>query len=230
MVEKPRIIIFGNSHVSAFSGTDAIIKNHLQTFESDHFQYVCQRLGPCTAYNFFWNPNYYPNVLKTLESNDFKKDTVCLLLGEIDCRVHIGLNSEKSSRPLDECIEEVMDRFIMCLLDLKQRGYKVLVIAVQPASTCPPSTKHDQPVHGHFIFRNKLTRDFNTLLERKCKIHTFLFCSIFEQLMVDDVTPDTDTFIDYVHLRGSIVRPMFEQELLKLFNTQTSSLHAHHTP
>ena len=230
MVEKPRIIIFGNSHVSAFCGLDTIIEENLQTFESGHFRYVCQRLGPCTAYNFFWNPSYYPNVLKTLESNSFKHDTVCLLLGEIDCRLHIGLNSEKSSRPLDECIEEVMDRFIMCLLDLKQRGYKVLVIAVQPASKCPPSTNPEAPVHGHFIFRNKLTRDFNTLLERKCKIHGFLFCSIFEQLMVDDVTPETEMFLDYVHLRGSVVRPMFDQELLKLFSTQTSCLHGHRTP
>jgi hypothetical protein len=216
MSSKPRIILFGNSHVSAFCGKDMIIEDTLQTFESEHFIYVCKRLGPCTAYNFFWNPDYYPKVIQTLESNTYKEDTICLLLGELDCRVHIGLNSDKSSRPLDECIEEVVDRFLLCLLDLKKRGYKVLVIAVQPASTHPPSTKPDKPVHGHFIFRNRLTRQFNTLLERKCRIHSFLFCSIFDTLMLDDLTPNMDFFMDYVHLRGSLVRPLFEEELRKL--------------
>lgn len=217
MSEKPKIILFGNSHVSAFSGKDMIIQEYPQTFESEDFTYVCNRLGPCTAYNFFWTPKYYPTVLRTLDANAFRNDTICLLLGEIDCHVHIGLNAEKSSRPLDECIEEVVDRYMLCLLDLKHRGYKVLVIAVQPASTCGPSTNPDGPVYGDFAFRNRLTRKFNALLEQTCKIHRFLFCSIFDKLMIDDVTPSTDIFMDYVHLRGSVVRPMFEQELKKLF-------------
>lgn len=216
MSRKPRILIFGNSHVSAFSGTDTIIDDALQTFESEHFIYICKRLGPCTAYNFFWNPSYYPKVIETLESTSYKDDTICLLLGELDCRLHIGLNSEKSSRPLDECIEEGVDRFVLCLLDLKKRGYKVLVIAVQPASTEPPSTHPEKPVHGHFIFRNRLTRQFNALLQRKSRIHGFLFCSIFDMLMVDDDTPNMDFFMDYVHLRGSLVRPMFDEQLRKL--------------
>jgi hypothetical protein len=228
MSRKPRIVIFGNSHVSTFCGIDTMIEDNLQPFESDDFIYICKRLGPCTAYNFFWNPNYYPKVIDILESGSYKEDTICLLLGELDCRVHIGLNSQKTSRPLDECIEEVIDRFVLCLLDLKQRGYKVLVIAVQPASTHPPSTQPDKPVHGHFIFRNRLTREFNTLLERKSKIHGFLFCSIFDALMIDNETPNMEFFMDYVHLRGSLVRPIFDKELRKLFSTQTSYHHEQH--
>ena len=216
--KKPGICIFGNSHVSSFSGTDNIVDGTLQKFESEHFIYRCQRLGPCTAYNFFWNPSYYPRVLELLaQHNPDKEYTVCLLLGEIDCRVHIGLNHEKTSRPLNECIEEVIDRMLLCLLDLKQRGYKVLVIAVQPASTFPPSTHPDGPVHGDFTFRNTLTREFNRALEHKSKLHGFPFCSIFDTLMKDDVTPNMSYFMDYVHLRGTMVRPLFDKALYDLF-------------
>jgi len=215
--EKPRIIIFGNSHVSSFTGVDGIIHDNLHV-ESEHFRYFCQRLGPCTAYNFFWNPDYYPRVLHILNEHDAgKQSTVCLLLGEIDCRVHIGLNHEKTSRPLNECIEEVIDRFLVCLLDLKKRGYKVLVMAVQPASKYPPSTNPDGPVHGHYVFRNTLTRQFNSILEHKSKIHDLLFCSVFDTLMEDDVTPNMDYFMDYVHLRGSMLQPIFDKALYKLF-------------
>jgi hypothetical protein len=217
MAEKPRIIIFGNSHVSAFSGEDRIIDSTMSRFESEDFIYYCQRLGPCTAYNFFWNPEYYPKVLDFLETSEFRKDTICLLLGEIDCRLHIGLNAEKMSKPIDECIEEVIDRYILCLLDLKHRGYKVLIMAVQPASTCAPSTVPDSPAHGLYQDRNRITREFNRLLERKARIHGFLFCSIFDFLMLDEVTPKSHIFMDYVHLRGSVVRPIFDAALQRLY-------------
>jgi hypothetical protein len=34
--------------------------------------------------------------------------------------------------------------------------------------------------------------------------------------MIDDDTPDMNFFMDYVHLRGSLVRPMFDEQLRKL--------------
>ena len=219
MENKPKIFLFGNSHVSAFSGSDCIVADdRLLTFESPNFIYNVRRLGPCTAYNFFWNPNYYKTVIDILESNNIKNEIVCLLIGEIDCRVHIGLNSDLKSKPLDESIEEVIDRINICLLDLKKRGYKVLVIAVQPASNYEPSTDPNSPMHGSYEYRNKLTREFNTALERKAKVHNYLFCSIFDYLMVDKYTPNMDYFMDYVHLRGSLVRPMFDEILLEIIN------------
>jgi len=218
MATKPRIILFGNSHVSAFSGEDRIVGDGLITFESDNFIYAVHRLGPCTSYNFFWNPNYYQKVISILEHNNIKDEIVCLLIGEIDCRVHIGINSELKSKPLDECIEEVIDRANICLLDLKKRGYKVLVIAVQPASTDGPSTNPNNPMHGTYEYRNKLTQEFNTMLERKAKVHDYMFCSIYDKLMIDKYTPNMTYFMDYVHLRGSLVRPMFDEALSKVIN------------
>jgi hypothetical protein len=219
MTNKPRIFIFGNSHVSAFVGIDCIVPdNELITVESPKFMYSVDRLGSCTSYNFFWNPNYYQKVISILEDYDIKNEIVCLLIGEIDCRVHIGLNSDLKSKPLDESIEEVIDRVNICLLDLKKRGYKVLVIAVQPASNYAPSTDPNSPIHGSYEYRNKLTREFNTALERKAKVHDYLFCSIFDKLMIDKYTPNMDYFMDYVHLRGSLVRPIFDEAIFKSIN------------
>ena len=80
------------------------------------------------------------------------------MIGELDCRLHIGLNSDLKS---------------------KKRGYKVMVIAVQPASNYPPCTDPYSPIHGSYEYRNKLTR------EHKSKVHGYLFCSIFDRLMID---------------------------------------------
>jgi hypothetical protein len=217
-MSKQRIVIFGNSHVSIFSGQDRIIdqKSFPEVYESEHFIYLPMRLGPSTAYNFFWNPNYYPRVVQVLEKGNYRNDYICLLIGELDCRTHIGINSEKSGRPLEDCIEEVVDRMNMCLLDLKKRGYKVLVINVQPGSTYPPNEDPQSPVYGLYEFRNKLTIQFNSLLKHKSKIHGYLYCDIFDELMIDTYFPNMCYFMDYVHLRGSLVRPMFDEALKKL--------------
>ena len=37
--------------------------------------------------------------------------------------------------------------------------------------------------------------------------------------MIDEFTPDMNNFMDYVHLRGSIVRPLFDKALHSLFYT-----------
>jgi hypothetical protein len=218
-MNKPRVFIFGNSHVSQFSGENYIISpEYISTvsFPSPFFEYCIMNLGPSTAYNFFWNTDYYSRVLHILEQVSPMKDGyVGLLLGEIDCRTHIGRMShtEGNSRSLEEHIEEVVDRMFLCYLDLKKRGYKPVVFAVQPASTALPNENPVSPVYGTYDYRNRITRRFNTMLERKCRVHSIPFCSIFDRLMVDEVTPRPDIFSDYVHIKGEIVRDYYDEAL-----------------
>jgi hypothetical protein len=219
------IYVFGNSHVSHFTGQDTIIKEHPHSIPCGpgEFNFHILRLGPSTAYNFFWNPGYYPRVLKELEEVCPEKDAyVSLLLGEIDCRVHIGRQADTSGRPLEECVEEVVDRLFLCYLDLKQKGYTPLVFAVQPPADVPPSVHPDCPVYGGLANRNRITRLFNTTLERKCKIHSIPYCSIFDELMEDEIHPKQGLFMDYVHMKGSKVRPYYDQALRKLLNNAGS--------
>lgn len=210
-----RLFIFGSSHVSQFCGEDRIIpeSNELIRFESDKLEYHVMRLGPCTAYNFFWNESYYPRVLRVLRGMSQEGAAVCLMLGEIDCRVHIGRRLEGGAS-LVEAVEEVVDRLSMCLIDLGKRGWNVVVIGVQPASTHPPCTIEWCPAVGTCEQRNLITREMNRQLERKCRIHGFKWCSVFDQLMLDDGSPNMSYFMDYVHLRGSMVRSLYEEQLV----------------
>ena len=216
-MNKPRVFVFGNSNVSQFSGQNSIISpEYVSTvsYPSDRFEYCIMNLGPSTAYNFFWNTDYYSRVLDILRMVAPEKDGyVALFLGEIDCRVHIGLQAEKSGRPLDECIEEVVDRMFMCYLDLKKRGYTPVVFSVQPASTALPNNNPASPLYGTYDFRNRLTHKFNEFLQKKSRIHSILFCSIFDSLMQDEITPLPDIFMDYVHIKGEVVRKYYDEAL-----------------
>jgi len=94
MTNKPRIFIFGNSHVSAFVGIDCIVPdNELITVELPKFMYSVNRLGSCTSYNFFWNPNYYQKVISILEDYDIKNEIFCLFLFSINLLSNITIHS-----------------------------------------------------------------------------------------------------------------------------------------
>jgi hypothetical protein len=212
------LYLFGCSHVSKFTGLDTIIPvKKLLDYESDRFKYHLCLLGGSLTYNFFWHNDYYGQVLRMLEGKNKANAAVSLILGEIDCRVHIGKQIQKG-RPVDEAVEEVVDRLLLPLLDLKQKGWKCLVFAVQPASDHPACTLNDCPATGSPQFRNEVTREFNRILARKCRIHAFLFCDVFDEFMRDEKNVDMKYFMDYVHLRGSVVRSMYEAKLTTLLS------------
>ena len=210
------LYLFGCSHVSKFTGLDAIIPiQKLLDYESDRFKYHLCRLGGSLTYNFFWHDNYYGQVLRMLEGKNKSNAVVSLILGEIDCRIHIG-KQIVAGRPMDEAVEEVVDRLLLPLLDLKQKGWRCLAFAVQPASNHPACDLNDCPATGTPQIRNTITREFNRILAHKCRIHGFLFCDLFDELMADEKNADMRFFMDYVHLRGTLVRPMYEAKLATL--------------
>lgn len=217
---KKNLYIFGNSHVSQFSESDEIVPetDSFVSFESENFIYHLKRLGPCTAYNFFWNPSYFQRLLTYLSFINKEKDYVSIFIGEIDCRWHIARKADEQKIDYNVAIEEVVDRLFVNYIHLKNLGFNLIVFSVHPGSTYPPSDNPSSPVYGDYIKRNMITRKFNELLKHKCKIHKLIYCDYFDELMIDEYAPNMDFFMDYVHLKGTIVRPIIENRLLKIMN------------
>jgi len=213
---KQIIHIFGNSHVSQFSGQNTIIsETEIYRNETQNCIYNLKRLGPCSAYNFFWNPLYFQNVLNYLPNINKETDYISLILGEIDCRIHIGKQSTHKNLDIDVVIDEVVDRLFINNIHLKKLGYNVIVFSVHPGSRYPPSDKIDSPVFGDYVYRNTITRKFNNKLKYKCQIHNIIFIDYFEELMIDTDTPNMDYFMDYVHIKSHMILPIIEQKILE---------------
>ena len=207
MTTKPWIYLFGNSHVSMFTGTDDIVDLYnLTDTESPSYIYRLLRVGPSTAFNFFWNPKYYPFILNLLENDPNSKNAyIGLIVGEIDCRWHLGYNSDKFNISIKKCIDECVDRFFMCYIDLKKRGYKCIVFSVHPASTQPHRPIADGPFYGEYKNRNIITEYYNKVLEEKCNIHNIPYCNYFTDLMNVDYEPKLEYFRDTLHLKGIVL-------------------------
>ena len=213
-----KLFLFGNSHVCMFNGNDTFVPDgHSQTLSSSHFEYRLQRVGPSTAYNFFWNPKYYPLLIKILEDDpESKKGVIGLILGEIDCRWHIGFISEKNKISFEKCVEECVDRMFMCYIDLKMKGYNCIVFSVHPASTQGHQADPTGPFYGDYRNRNRITIYFNSCLRTKCEIHNIPFCDFFSDLINENLEPKMEYFLDSMHLKGSMVRAIVENKMLQL--------------
>jgi len=97
-----------------------------------------------------YNKHYQYNI-NFLDSFDLycldkKNDYVMLIVGEVDCRVHLPKQIQLQSRPIDEVIIECVDRFFRTYLDLKERGYNVIGWGGHPSTISGPSENPSEPI------------------------------------------------------------------------------------
>lgn len=207
-----KIYVFGNSHSPVFSQT-AFTGNIGVRGVSPNGKFITRTLGDTIAYNFY--EHHYPRLVSFLESEtefDKDKDYVLLVVGEVDCRLHlvnqIRLQSHRSE---EEVIEECVDRFFRCHLDLKARGYKVIGWGSHP------STFYEaEHVIGPYHKRLWIACYFAKHLQRRCEENGILFKSIFESILIEGEYPDSSKYLDYCHLNPQCVSQIIEKEFADL--------------
>lgn len=203
----------GNSHVNIFKGIDEIFGDDMlplfKTFDT----------GPTIAYNFYQH-HYYPKAIKYIVDNvNVKDDYIMLIIGEVDCRWHIPKQAELQNRNITDVVIECVDRYFKCFLDLKNKGYKVIGWGGHPSTTAGHNDDIHAPVYGECVLRNKTSLLWNSYLEEKCKQHDVPFISIIHELIDKDTgLTKMDYFIDYCHLKSSLVMPMVMEKLSRVVN------------
>lgn len=128
------------------------------------------------------------------------------MLGEIDCRVHIINQFIKNNKNIDYNMKEIIDRYMMCVIDLKKKGYKPIVFAIHPPTT----------VIVNFQDIIKIVWLYNEVLKEKCIIHSVIFCNVFYELMISSDVPNDTLYIDDIHLNGKLVRSIYEKKIQEL--------------
>lgn len=209
------IYFIGDSHVSVFSGVDKTIRGtrHIQPefgtcytlsqgqllpvispFEQKIPYFCAIKIGSNTAYNSFTK---LPRIEQAISEYDVKKtDYIFLSFGEIDIRHHISFQASKNNISISECIKLCVDRYIETLLYLKNKGWKIGVVAP------PPSTKinNSPQEHSNVIFRNQMTIEFSEYLKIKCSESQIIFKDFSKKLMLSDGTTDQRFIMDDIHL------------------------------
>ena len=219
------IYVIGDSHAGLFNGYEGLIKHdqiqpqYGYDYKLENSKFICLhnkgqnkfhsfdknfmsiRTGANTAYNMFNKIDLVDEIVKEYNI-DKKKDQILFCYGEIDARVHIGMQ-EDNGKHLNEIITEITNRYFKFVNYYKDKGYSVIVWGVIPGGL---SGGGAHPNYALPENRNRASKLMNELFYKKCNELNIEFISIWEDLIkIDNYY---DYFIDSIHLSYSACKSL----------------------
>jgi hypothetical protein len=193
------IHLIGNSHVSTFSNDNKVNMSFENEFFKSHY------IGPVIAYNFY---EHHMESVNKIINNVQKNDYISLIVGEVDCRVHLPLQADNQKNSDEEIVDECITRLFRCYDNLLERGYKVIVYSTHPTTTeNHDMSREDRPIYGNVERRNNICMIWNKKLEILCKSKNIIFINFYDLLVNENNITKMDYFLDYCHLNSSMCYP-----------------------
>lgn len=199
---KKFIHIIGDSHVLAFQ----------------HCVLKVYYLGAVTAYNLV-NENSSSGGREKLFKviNSLKKgDTVLLVFGEIDVRIHIYNQYMKKRKKIsiEKLINNVIKNYSQVIEEIKEKKFKVGVYNIVPPG--PQGNIYDYPYYAEWKVRLKITLMMNGQLRKFCKKNGIFFVDIFDQVinpkMISERSFRRGKYIfDDVHLNDRVTKLVIKE-------------------
>lgn len=197
----------GNSHVNIFKGGNVIMEGNdtIPLFKTHY-------IGPIIAYNFY--NHHYPKALEYIQTNVNKDvDYIMFIVGEVDCRWHIPKQAEIQSKTPFELVDECLERYFKSFIDLKNLGYNLIGWGGHPSTIGGHDDDVHKPVYGNCFERNIISKYWSDSLRKKCIKHGIPFTSLVDDLIDESGLTKMEYFIDYCHLKSSMVMDMVIKQL-----------------
>jgi len=207
------IYCIGNSHVNTFSNSKPLCFS----FHNKHF--VGHSIGPIIAYNF--RKNHLSKVLNYLKSTSIQKknDFVTLVVGEVDCRLHLPRQADLQKRKDKDMAEECTQRLMECYDELRDKGFRVLVCGTHPTTTYTEKDIDNVvvgPIYGDVERRNQICLYWNESLKTMSEERNIPFISIYKYLVDANNITKMEFYQDYCHLKSDRVFEFILRELESL--------------
>ena len=202
------IYSIGNSHAHVFTNS----LPGQQGFWSVKENYSSFSLGPVIAYNF--KEHHYDRMKRDALPHVDKQSKLFIVVGEVDCRLHLPKQIEESGREMEDVVEECVDRLFEIYLLLKEDGYNVVGWGGHP-STTDGDRRNDvgEPVYGDCLTRNKITKHWDSYLKSLCEKENIEYISIVDDLIDENGLTRMEYFKDYCHLKTELAVPLIESKL-----------------
>lgn len=204
MATKPKIThVIGDSHVSLFSGKDAIVPVWNEPHEDLLPQFRTYRLGAFLAYNLATEGHEGRDKLFACIKSLPKKSKVLLCFGEIDCRAHIVKQANIHDVTIASVAMGVSERYFLAIRDIKPLCGKLAIWGATPQSAAEHSS-NKFPTVGSQHERNLATMHLNGRLRELCKEIDVPVFDILEDIIVSNpqfqLVSDESYFHDTAHL------------------------------
>ncbi len=198
----------GDSHANFFCGFDKMQPEWPSDEINNKYSFLnSYRIGPVLAFNLCRNNSSTrgrENLFDLLGQIPLNSN-ILFCFGEIDCRAHVILQSERQSKPTKEIVKDVVDRYFFVLKEVQSAGYNVLVWNVIPSAPTDINNRINVPpkylFHGSCSQRNEVTRQFNQYLKELVTKEGMFFLDFFDALMNEDGTVKLEYYCtDDIHL------------------------------
>jgi hypothetical protein len=198
------ICVFGDSHAGKFNYHPG--------------PYKVWGAKAATAHNLI-NPESsrqsWAKLMQMLPEVDKEKDVLLLVLGEIDCRIHIYRQHIIKKKPVLDVARRTVKRYLSAVESVQSLGYRVAVLDIPPATRQGNFFNLDH--YGTRIQRAGIIRVFNGELRRECMARGIAFVGIYEDVADErGYLKDEYALDDDAHLKPEVV-PFVTERLKKLF-------------
>jgi len=197
MIEHIHVI--GDSHSKGFQGPG----------------FTSYEITWATAYHMISETSQMMGRQKTLEilSTIGKEEYVMFSFGEIDCRAHLWKHVN-GTNTIDDVVKICADRYLQFLLEVKELGYKNIMVFGPIASNLGIDDPVDYELTTTLDRRNYGAFLFNQYLEKQCELNGIIFITVFLNTIFNDLTTDSRYYDDSkVHLLPEVQTGYFIEQL-----------------
>lgn len=192
----PIIHVVGDSHSRIFEGVSPFLVHHL---------------GPATAFKLGQRDSTSGSrrlLDRALRSVDPGRDQLLLVLGEIDCRIHVHEQYVRRGRttPLATIICEVVDAYVGVVTSIRSEFPGTAVLGIPPGAR--QGNAYGYPNYADPATRAKINREFDRQLASALATAGVPYRSMISSTAAADGLIRDDLTDDGLHLNGVIIEPV----------------------
>lgn len=226
---QPSVIhCIGDSHSTFFSGKDQVVVDDSPSRPMPFFK--VHHVGPVLAFNLVregTTTKGRETIFDILEHEVPANAWVMPVFGEIDCRAHIQMQSEKQGEPIERVIESCVANYAQFLDEILAKGYSIIGYNVIPSGPykCKYHLKRKSlcPTYGSQKQRNRISIQFNDLLRNEYSKRQLPFLENFDLLVDSLERTERKFYMDRMHLSPRAI-PMTLERLGTIFPSNDFSL------
>lgn len=199
------IHVVGDSHANAFKY---------------QYPFIVHHLGAATAYNLDTlssTTRSREQLEEVATSIDPSSESVLLVFGEIDCRIHIYNQYRKLHKDvsISTLINKTIESYGSAMARLKSKNIKFYVLSVAPAGSQP--NVYNYKYYGSFKQRAIIHKLFNEELQKYCQLHNYPYLDLYKKIVDDRGGVKSAYLLDELHINTKSV-DIVKQLILGLHN------------
>ncbi|MBU1669551.1 MAG: SGNH/GDSL hydrolase family protein [Actinobacteria bacterium] len=200
VLRRPVVHVIGDSHAKVFKGEEP---------------FVVHRLGRATAYNLRKEKSTTKSrerLMKTVRYVDGERDSIVMVFGEIDCRIHIYDKHMESGgeRSVEDLIDATVSSYGEVLETLSGMGFDLYVHGVPAPVRAGNENLFDSRYYAAPGVRSYIYREFNERLKEHCRAHGYPYIDIYSRIADAEGFMKPEYVADRIHPNKKVlefVRP-----------------------